>query len=319
MISGKCKRGMVSNDNMIKKSKFIFLVFTLHVLLIAYRDLYAAFQYLDVGARALGMSGAYVSIGDDATAIYWNPAGISFIKDKQFTGMYTQLFPEIDDSLSLGFIGYIHPLRNRLNIGISSVLFGSDLYSESVIGLTLAGKIPYLKNWHIGTNLKLMKKQYGNNLYTALDPTFTTGYTAQGYGIDLGIMYRKNKLGFGYMAKNLNKPNVHIYKRDIVPPEYKTGINYTLFKTKLALDYLNMKNSNKDKRYLFGIEHWSGRAAIRTGYTAGNNGYAGYSMGLSYICRFGNSQLQIDYSYNQRLDEAKDLGANHNFSTTFRF
>ena len=292
---------------------------TCFVLLFVASSLHAAFQYLDVGARALGMSGAYVSMGDDATAIYWNPAGISFIKDKQFTGMYTQLFPEIDDSLSLGYISYVHPLKNKLSIGISSVLFGSDLYSESVIGLTLAGKIPYLKNWHMGTNLKLMKKQYGNNLYTALDPTFTRGYTAQGTGIDIGIMYRKDRLGFGYMAKNLNRPNIHIYKRDFVPQEYKTGINYTLFGTKLALDYLSMKNSNKDKRYLFGIERWQGKAAIRTGYATGNNGYAGYAIGLSYICRFGNSQLQIDYSYNQRLDEAKALGANHNFSTTFRF
>ncbi|MDD9974878.1 MAG: hypothetical protein OXU27_12775, partial [Candidatus Poribacteria bacterium] len=30
-----------------------------------------------VGGRALGLGGAYVGIADDATAAYWNPAGIA--------------------------------------------------------------------------------------------------------------------------------------------------------------------------------------------------------------------------------------------------
>ena len=34
------------------------------------------FLALGVGARALGMGGAFVSLADDATAAYWNPAGI---------------------------------------------------------------------------------------------------------------------------------------------------------------------------------------------------------------------------------------------------
>ncbi|MGH9162460.1 MAG: hypothetical protein ACRD2X_21040, partial [Vicinamibacteraceae bacterium] len=31
-----------------------------------------------VGARALGMGGAFVAVADDATATYWNPAGLAF-------------------------------------------------------------------------------------------------------------------------------------------------------------------------------------------------------------------------------------------------
>src|SRR5262245_35279758 len=30
-----------------------------------------------VGSRAAGMAGAYVAVADDATAVYWNPAGIA--------------------------------------------------------------------------------------------------------------------------------------------------------------------------------------------------------------------------------------------------
>ncbi|MFH0778084.1 MAG: PorV/PorQ family protein [Candidatus Eisenbacteria bacterium] len=37
------------------------------------------FLKLGVGARAAGMGGAYVSVADDATAVFWNPAGIARI------------------------------------------------------------------------------------------------------------------------------------------------------------------------------------------------------------------------------------------------
>ena len=36
----------------------------------------AQFLKIGVGARAIGMGGAFVAVADDATAIYWNPAGI---------------------------------------------------------------------------------------------------------------------------------------------------------------------------------------------------------------------------------------------------
>jgi hypothetical protein len=35
---------------------------------------------IGVGARALGMGGAYVGVADDSTAVYWNPAGLPKIK-----------------------------------------------------------------------------------------------------------------------------------------------------------------------------------------------------------------------------------------------
>ena len=37
----------------------------------------AAQAFATVGTRAAGMGGAFVGVADDASAIYWNPAGLA--------------------------------------------------------------------------------------------------------------------------------------------------------------------------------------------------------------------------------------------------
>lgn len=39
-----------------------------------------------IGARAMGMGGAFVGVADDSTALHWNPAGLSQIKQVEFFG-----------------------------------------------------------------------------------------------------------------------------------------------------------------------------------------------------------------------------------------
>lgn len=39
---------------------------------------------MGIGARAIGLGGAFVSIADDASATFWNPAGLTNIKSNQF-------------------------------------------------------------------------------------------------------------------------------------------------------------------------------------------------------------------------------------------
>jgi hypothetical protein len=39
---------------------------------------------MGVGARAIGMGGAFVAIADDPSATFWNPAGLTGIEESQF-------------------------------------------------------------------------------------------------------------------------------------------------------------------------------------------------------------------------------------------
>ncbi len=38
---------------------------------------------MGIGARAMSMSGAFTAVADDASAVYWNPAGLAQLTDNQ--------------------------------------------------------------------------------------------------------------------------------------------------------------------------------------------------------------------------------------------
>lgn len=63
--------------------------FLLTLSLLCFGELAAADEYhynnLLIGDRASGMGGAYTAVSDDATGMYYNPAGIVYVGDKNFS------------------------------------------------------------------------------------------------------------------------------------------------------------------------------------------------------------------------------------------
>ena len=92
----------------------------------------AEFLSHGVGARALGMGSSFVSIADDATATYWNPAGLVQIQRRAFAAMYSDSFGAAQGGfLSKGlveynFIGYVQQIEGIGSAGISWIRLGVD-------------------------------------------------------------------------------------------------------------------------------------------------------------------------------------------------
>ncbi|MBN1560583.1 outer membrane protein transport protein [candidate division KSB1 bacterium] len=57
-----------------------FFVVGIFTALFAQDEIFFIGEELGVGARAMGMGGAYVGVADDYTAIYWNPAGLGQLR-----------------------------------------------------------------------------------------------------------------------------------------------------------------------------------------------------------------------------------------------
>ena len=100
------------------------------------------------------MGQAYVSIADDTSAMFWNPAGLGGINNMQVEMMYAKKYLGIDDdNLSDWYLGYVLPIGEIGSIGVGDLLFTSGKYKENT-GVISYGK--QLGNISCGVSIKLM-------------------------------------------------------------------------------------------------------------------------------------------------------------------
>src|ERR1035437_3580896 len=89
-------------------------------------------QFLNygVGGRAMAMGGAYYGISDDASAAYWNPAGLAQLQRKELTTMQATLFAQT----KLTYFSYAHPTKGGSTFALSMTqLAGSGFQNVSAV------------------------------------------------------------------------------------------------------------------------------------------------------------------------------------------
>ncbi len=81
------------------------------------------FLSLGVGARALGMGSAYVALADDATAGYWNPAGLARLAQRELVLMHAEQFGEI---ANYDYGAYAQPFGDNGSLSINLIRLSID-------------------------------------------------------------------------------------------------------------------------------------------------------------------------------------------------
>jgi len=162
----------------------------------------AQFLKIGVGARAQGMGGAFTALANDASTLYWNPAGIARIANMEMIFSYTNWFTDINHS----FFGFVYNAGSLGSIGISltSVNMGDMEITtpEEPLGTgnffnasDIAFGITYAKNmtdrFSFGIKLKLIHESIWD-------------MTATGWAFDLGTIY---DIGLGGLKLAMNMAN----------------------------------------------------------------------------------------------------------------
>lgn len=134
-----------------------------------------------VGARALGMGGAYTGVANDYSALFWNPAGLAQLQYGEFSFGLSDL-NYLDGStffsgaqsfssnaLKLNTLGLAYPVPVRR--GSLVLAFGYNRQSDFTTGMTFSGYNPsgsIIQSWApAGTNAGDPAGNYAWELYLA--------------------------------------------------------------------------------------------------------------------------------------------------------
>jgi len=285
----------------------------------------AKFLQIPIGARATAMGGACVGLADDASAVFWNPAGIARVEnnDVQFSSMrWLGAFDVNAASLvhSLGESGVLAASAvvlsmDRMEVTTESQPNGTGQFFDAqnlALGLTYArfltdrfsvgvtGKYVYERIWNevadgiafdIGTQYRIDFQ----NLTIAMSMT-NFGGDLQFNGPELNITYLRDK---NFPASRLAPAR---YEPDAypMPLHFQVGIGMDFYRSEVlsvrgAVDAAHP--SDNRERINAGIETtFFDRISLRGGYRYHYDDES-FTFGAGATLPFAGSLLAFDYAY----------------------
>jgi opacity protein-like surface antigen len=318
----------------MKKFLFFLTIGTLFIGSISAQDKVgttaAPFLGIGAGPKAIGMGGAFVAVANDASALYWNPSGISRSGE-------TGVMIEHTDYLlgtSYNYFGGVLALDENNAIGLSVVYldYGSDQVTtvdmpdgtgevwdakDVSVGLTYSRNLT--DRFSIGGTAKMVIQQIWHE-------------SATGWALDAGLLYITpfNDLKIGMDISNFGT-DMSMSGQDLyithnpdpsvagdnskIPAEYYTE-SYPLpllFRIGLAMDVINTQdnkvtlavdalhpNDNAQSVNVGGQYSWNNMIFARVGYKSlgipDNEEGLTFGFGLAYNIA-ANLNVKLDYAY----------------------
>ena len=184
-------------------------------------------------AKVLAVGGAGTGITNNSSIVYFNPAGISNMVNKEVTLFYAPLYL----NSSFNFVSIAYPIVEGSVLGVSRTAIdvggvektdsngnvnGSGNSNEACYMISYGQKVfPYL---FVGSNVKVIT--------SSIDI-----YSSTGYGIDLGIILKPvSFFDFGLNIQNLLQPQITLNTdSDRYPTNIRIGCNFEILSNQLYL------------------------------------------------------------------------------------
>ncbi len=193
------------------------------------------FMNLGAGSRLTGMAGAGVAMINDASASYWNPAGLAAARGLQIQFTHSKQFIS---SIQHDYLALSHPVENHSTVGISLYYFTVNGIKDSRQAYNEAdGKIDYSKIKTFNTGDYVLYLSYGHqakeNLQYGLNVKFIyrdfSIENALGLGFDFGLQYRWfDRFRLGLMLKDVTSTLIawSTGEKEFIPPSLRFGLSY---------------------------------------------------------------------------------------------
>lgn len=302
----------------------------------------ATFLSIPVGARALGMGSAFVAVANDASAMYWNPAGMARLSQSEAVFNHANWIADI----SFNYAGVVLPLADVGTIGIGFTSLSMDdmevTTEEQPEGTgqffsagSFAISTSYARNltdwFSIGGSAKYINEHIWNSTATGfaidLGTLFTTPFPGLKFGAGIyNFGTKMHMTGDDLLVQkdisplNGNNPNINAYLATDyfdLPLTLRIGFCYEALSTDdqqllLAVDAAH-PNDNSENVNL-GLEYTLFRRilSVRCGYMAlgAQDSEQQFTIGggLKYEIATGVS-VRFDYAYEKfgRLNDVNKL------------
>lgn len=270
---------------------------------------------INVGPRAIGMGGAFTSIADDITAVYWNPGGTANIQSNEVYFNHSNLYLDISNdfaaiSTNVSGFGSIGAFVSVLSVDEMLVRTVEQPegtgeffdYGSIVVGLNYSRFLT--ENFSIGFNAKYISESIWN-------------MSATGFAIDVGTLYKipvLNELRIAASVLNFGT-KMQLAGRDVtqIVPAGAGGGNY--INSNLELDKFDLP-----LLFRFGIsadvvKEGTSRLTVAVDAIHPNDHTEYINSGLEYAW---NEIIHLRAGYNALFEENSEKGLTFGFGLNYR-
>lgn len=298
----------------------------------------AGFQFLHIGpdAWSTGMGRSHMAHVDNASALFWNPAGIAGIDTAlmDLNVSHALYFADVHLSAAAGahalskqtFAGasFLYLTTGNMPVTTEFMPMGTGQYfkaSHWAAGLSLARILT--DNFRFGVSLKYVGESYADLWLGTLVTDFGFQYNVGKANTRFAVAV--SNFGFSTEPKGTierisleGMDTLTDFERVVVPAVFRIGIAWDPIKTEdQRLTFCAQLNhpTDNNETYCLGAEYVFQKVVfVRAGYVFGLDqpSLPLFGMGLRWPQRF--NALQVDYGFEQR----RTLGSLHRVSLSLR-
>jgi uncharacterized protein UPF0164 len=277
------------------------------------------FLKLGAGARATTLGEAFVSVADDASATYWNPAGLLGIQHNDVLGTHHAWIQDLNHE----FVGFgAH--RGRSAIGFSFIgLYTSDIEARDETG-AYSGMFGFSNNAFSASYAFQAAQDLGfggtvRYVRESIVGTADGDFSLDGFAFDLGGQWKTPLRGVtaGAVLRNLGGSmsyNLQGAQSFDLPTALQAGLSYKRQEVgggvlTVASDVLAARGD--DVSFRAGAEYaYRGQYIVGAGVKSGLDN-ENVSFGVGY-----DNKIRVDYAF---TPIQSDLGSSHRISVGYRW